>query len=449
MNLLKNKVFLIVLAVLVLLVIVGAIGFKAFSLYAFNQFSKKLDNENQNLFTGFKTEIETSNKINQNLLNALNFGAGYSKEANTKALNQAKSDYTDSIAEYKKDVEELESKSSEISSFSKMPLWLDGNQKKFAADINSSVDQYVKARKDDYQFSEKTKPVYNNLFQVFGDTIVLVDYAYQVSSAQTATEATTALTTGFASLKPLEKYTDANYKFEGEDELATEFPDSYKAFHVFQATYAQLYLAAEAMSKGDFSKVNELLQIGPAMNQSLTSLQDPISEIGEKSKPYVVKIKDAYVPYAKALDFFAEKNLHSNPISKEKVLTQNNQNKLAIFAYLAQIYQIDKEFYPQESTFSSFVEDLKKENLLGSDVSYKESDFTYSSSDGSYFEIGYTDEVSGKKDVILVGVKQGSTNQALGAATQILSVKVQKHKVDLNFINDATSYLNSLKQSSY
>jgi len=55
-------------------------GYKAFSLYSFNSLSKELDSKNQELFTGFKKEIETSNKMGLKLVKSVDFGPNFQKK---------------------------------------------------------------------------------------------------------------------------------------------------------------------------------------------------------------------------------------------------------------------------------------------------------------------------------------------------------------------------------
>ena len=148
MNLLRRKSAILVIAVIVLLIIVG-LGYKLFSLYSFNTFSKELNTENQNLFDSFKDEVKTSNEIEQNIVKSMNFGLSFSKETNTSPLNQAKSDFDKSLEDYKSGVAELESKTSDITGFNKMPLWLGSDQKKFSSDISAAVENYVDARKEE------------------------------------------------------------------------------------------------------------------------------------------------------------------------------------------------------------------------------------------------------------------------------------------------------------
>ena len=93
MGLLKNKVLILIIGAVVLLLIAVMPGYKVFSLYSFNTFTKELDSGNKDLFASFKTEVAVSNKIAENLLKSSDFGAGFSKEKNTKYINQAKNDY--------------------------------------------------------------------------------------------------------------------------------------------------------------------------------------------------------------------------------------------------------------------------------------------------------------------------------------------------------------------
>ena len=131
MSLLKNKVLIIVLVVIALAAI-AVVGYKAFSLYSFNSFAKELNSENKNLFTSFKTEVATTNKIEENIVKAMDVTANFDKATNTQYLDTAKADYEQSLKDYKKGVDELESKSKDVVAFKDMPLWLATDQKKFA-----------------------------------------------------------------------------------------------------------------------------------------------------------------------------------------------------------------------------------------------------------------------------------------------------------------------------
>lgn len=435
MGLLKNKVLILVLVAVVLLISAAIPGYKVFSLYSFNTFTKELDSGNKDLFVSFKTEVAVSNKIAENLLKSSDFGAGFSKETNTKYINQAKTDYDKSLKDYKKGIEELESKASDLANFVKLPLWLDSNQKEFAGDFTSSIDQYLEARKADYQFQIKTKPVLNNVFQILDDTIALLSYSNKLANAETEEDSAKVLQESFSEISSLEKYSKTDYKFEGENNLASEFTDSYKAFGVIKGTYGQFYLVFKAMSEGDYSKVDELAQVGSQFEDSLGVLDNPFNELGEKSKPYLVKIKDAYVNYAEALDFFARKNLHSNLLSKEKVLAQNNQNKLVVFTHLVELYYLDNGKYPTDTNFSSLVTTLKNSNRFDNTMKYNESDFSYASPKDSYFEIGHKDEISGQTSKIVVGVKEDTTT-TLGASVQAWAIKVKDKKIKLEFVGD-------------
>jgi len=234
MGLLKSKVFILVLAVVLLLIIAAVPGYKVFSLYSFNTFTKELDGGNKVLFAGFKTGVDVKNKITENLLKSSNFGAGFSKETNTKYTNQAKTDYDKSLKDYKKGVEELESNVGDLDNFVKLPLWLSSDQKKFSTDINSAFEQYLKARKEDFQFQAKTQPIFNNEIQILNDTFAFIDYstksAIALASAQTPSDIASAFNDNISDISSLEKYTKEDYKFEGQDKLAAEFPKSYKEF---------------------------------------------------------------------------------------------------------------------------------------------------------------------------------------------------------------------------
>ena len=435
MGLLKNKVLILIIGAVVLLLIAAIPGYKVFSLYSFNTFTKELDSGNKDLFASFKTEVAVSNKIAENLLKSSDFGAGFSKETNTKYINQAKTDYDKSLKDYKKGIEELESKAGDLANFAKLPLWLDSNQKKFAGDFTLSIDQYLEARKADYQFQIKTKPVLNNVFQILDDTIALLSYSNKLANAETEEDSAKVLQESFSEISSLEKYSKTDYKFEGENNLASEFTDSYKAFGVIKGTYGQFYLVFKAMSEGDYSKVDELTQVGLQFKDSLGLLDNPFNELGEKSKPYLVKIKDSYVNYAEALDFFASKNLHSNLLSKEKVLAQNNQNKLVVFTYLVELYYLDNGKYPTDTNFSFLVTTLKNSNRFDNTMKYNESDFTYASPKDSYFEIGHKDEISGQTSKIVVGVKEDTTT-TLGASVQAWTIKVKDKEIKLEFVGD-------------
>ena len=273
------------------------------------------------------------------------------------------------------------------------------------------------------------------MFQILDDTIALLSYSNKLANAETEEDSAKVLQESFSEISSLEKYSKTDYKFEGENNLASEFTDSYKAFGVIKGTYGQFYLVFKAMSEGDYSKVDELTQVGLQFKDSLGLLDNPFNELGEKSKPYLVKIKDSYVNYAEALDFFASKNLHSNLLSKEKVLAQNNQNKLVVFTYLVELYYLDNGKYPTDTNFSFLVTTLKNSNRFDNTMKYNESDFTYASPKDSYFEIGHKDEISGQTSKIVVGVKEDTTT-TLGASVQAWTIKVKDKEIKLEFVGD-------------
>ena len=444
MSLLKNKIFILSVVVVLLLLVVTA-AFKLFSIYAFNSFSKDLETGNQQLFTGFKDEISTADKINLNLFKAsesLSNSSSFSKEKNAQYLSQTKTEYDNSLTAYKKGLDDLVTNVSKLESFSKMPLWLGGNQKKFVADLTASLKSYKAARKTDYDSMVKAEPVFNNSLQVIGDTSVLLGYALALQNAQSEQEVVTALAQNFSQLAPLEKYTKADYKFEGQDTLAKEYPDSYKAFAAFKTIFGQYYTAFKALTQGDTSQAANLNQIGREFENSISALQNPFREIAAEAKPNTTKIKDAYANYTKALDFYSEKKLYSNLLSESKCLVQNNQNKAVVLAYAVQLYETDKEKPPADKSFSALVGTLKTGNYFDSSLKYNESDFTYASDGVMYFEIGYKDEVSDKMETFIIGIKEGTTSQSLGLSTQVF--KLKGVEVDLGSVNLLVNYIKSL-----
>jgi len=438
MGLLKNKIFILV--VVVLLILAGITGFKLLSIYAFNSLSKELETGNKELFAGFKDEIGSSNKISLSIFKvsqSLADPTSFSKEKITEDLNQAKTEYGNSITTYKKGLDDLDSSVSKLDNLAKMPLWLGGDQKKFVADVAASLDAYQAARKTDYDSLVKAKPVFNNSLQVIGDTAVLLGYTLSLQSAKTEQEVMTALTQNFSQLASLEKYTKADYKFEGQAALATEYPDSYKAFAAFKTIFGQYYLAIKGLSQGDMSQAAQLNQIGSEFENSISALQNPFQEISTKAKPNTIKIKDTYASYAKALDFYTEKKLYS----KENKLVQNNQNKAVVLAYAVNIYETDKDKPPADKSFADLFSTLKDGKYLDSSLKYNETDFTYSSDGAMYFEIGYKDEVSNKMETFVIGIKAEAT-QSLGATTQV--VKINGVEVNLGSANTLINYINSL-----
>ena len=447
MGLLKNKVFILVLAAVVILIIAAVPGYKVFSLYSFNTFTKELDSGNKDLFASFKTEVAVVNKINENLLKSADFGANFSKETNTKYTNQAKTDYDKSLKDYKKGIAELESSVNDLANFAKLPLWLSSDQKKFSTDINSAFKRYLKSRQEDYQFQTKSQPIFNNEIQILNDTFAFIDYSVKsataLASAQTTAEIANAFNANLSDINSLEKYSKDDYKFEGQDKLASEFPQSYKEFESAKEVYGQSYLLYQAIAKGDLTKIAQLDQMDALFNAWVVSAGGAFVELNAKSKPYETKIKDAYISYAKVLDFFASKNLHNNLLSKEKVLAQNNQNKLAIFTYLAELYYLDNGKYPTDTTFSSLITTLKSSNHFDDTMKYSESDFTYVSPAASYFEIGHKDEISGQISKIVVGVKPDTTS-TLGASVQAWTIEVKDKKIKLEFVGDLIDSFKSL-----
>jgi len=438
MSLLKNKIFILV--IVVLLILAGIAGFKLFSIYAFNSLSKELETGNKELFDGFKDEVAGSNKINLSLLKAsqsLSDPTSFSNDKVDQHLDQAKTEYNNSIASYKKGLDKLDSSVSKLDNLSKMPLWLGGDQKKFVTDVAASLDAYKAARKADYDFMVKTKPVFNNSLQIIGDTAVLYGHTLTLASAKTEEEAMAALTQNFSQLAPLEKYGKDGYKFEGQDTLASEYPDSYKAFAAFKTVFGQYYLAIKGLSEGDVSQAAKLNEIGNSFTSSISALQNPLMELSTKQKPNITKIKDAYASYTKALDFYTEKKLYS----KENKLVQNNQNKAVVLAYATNLYEIDKKTPPAGKSFSDLVTSLKSGNYIDSSLKYNENDFTYASDGAMYFEIGYKDEVSKKIETFVIGVK-GEATTSLGASTQV--VKIKDVEINLNIANTLVSYINSL-----
>ncbi len=447
MGLLKSKVLILVLAAVILLIIAAVPGYKVFSLYSFNTFTKELDGGNKDLFASFKTEVAVNNKIAENLLKSSDFGAGFSKEANTKYTNQAKTDYDKALKDYKKGIEELESKVGDLANFAKLPLWLSSDQKKFSTDINSAFEQYLKSRKEDYQFQTKAQPIFNNEIQILNDTFAFIDYSVKsataLASAQTPSDIASAFNDNLSDISSLEKYTKEDYKFEGQDKLASEFPKSYKEFESAKKVYGQSYLLYQAIAKGDLTKIPQLEQMDALFKAWVVSVGGAFVELSEKSKPYKINIKDANISYAKALDFFASKNLRSNLLSKEKVLAQNNQNKLVVFVNLVELYYLDNGKYPTDTTFSSLITTLKSSNHFDDTLKYNESDFTYASPMASYFEIGYKDEISGQTSKIVVGVKVDTTT-SLGASVQAWTIKVKDKKINLEFVGDLINSFESL-----
>lgn len=447
MGLLKSKVFILVLAAVVILIIAAVPGYKVFSLYSFNTFTKELDSGNKDLFASFKTEVGVKNKIAENLLKSSDFGVNFSKETNTKYTNQAKTDYDRALKAYKKGIEELESKVNDLANFAKLPLWLSSDQEKFSTDINSAFAQYLKSRKEDYQFQAKTQPIFNNEIQILNDTFAFIDYSVKsvtaLASAQTTGEIASAFNDNLSDISSLEKYTKEDYKFEGQDKLASEFPKSYQEFESAKEVYGASYLLYQAIAKGDLTKTAQLDQMDALFKAWVASVGGALVELSEKSKPYEIKIKDAYISYAKALDFFASKNLHSNLLSQEKVLVQNNQNKLVVFAYLVKLYYLDNGKYPTDTTFPSLVTTLKSSNHFDDTLKYTESDFTYASPEASYFEIGHKDEISGQTSKIVIGVKEDTTT-TLGASVQAWTIKVKDKKINLEFVGDLIDSFKSL-----
>jgi hypothetical protein len=446
MSLLKNKVFIIV-AVVVAILIIAVPGYKAFSLYSFNSLTKELDQGNKDLFASFKTEVEAANKINENLLKSAEFGLNFSKETNSKYTNQAKTDYDKLLKDYKKGLEELESEVSDLDNFTKMPLLLSSDQKKFANDMNSAFEVYLKTRKEDYQFQIKTQPVFNNEIQILNDAFAFVDYSVKASvasaAAQTPAQIAAAFSANLSDISSLEKYTESDYKFEGQDELASEFPLSYKEFDSAKEVFGATYLLYEAIAKGDLTKIPQLDQMEALFNTWILSAGGSLVELADKSKPYEIKLKDAYISYAKVLDFFAGNDLHSNLLSKEEVLGQNNQNKLIVFAYLVKLYSLDNGKYPTDTDFSSLVTTLKSSNHFDDTLQFNESDFTYTSPIPSYFEIGHKDEVSGQTSKVVVGVKETQTS-TLGATAHSMVIKVKDRVIDLEFVSDLINAFESL-----
>ena len=442
MGLLKNKAFIII-SVLVVLLIVLVAGYKLFSIYSFNSLSKELETGNTELFSGFKDEIASANKIDLSFFEA-NTSLGttnFSKEKNDKYLNQTKTEYDNALSTYKKALDNLESNVSKLDSTSKMPLWLSGDQKKFVSDTTTSLKAYKNARRADYGILVEAKPVFSNVLQLISDTGALFDYMLPLQTAKTDQEAIAAFTQNFSKVASLEKYSKDTYKFEGQDALATKYPDSYKAFAAFKIVFGQYYLAIKGLSQGDMSQTAKLEQIGNGFKSSLNSLQNPLGEISSKKKSSKIEIKDTYADYAKALDFYSEKKLYSNLLSKEKRLVQNNQNKAAVLAYGVDLYQIDLDKYPTDKTFSGLAATLKDRNYLVSDLKYNEADFTYTSDGAAYYKLGYKDEVSGKVETFTVGVTK-EAQKALGASIKVVKIK----GVELNFssVNVLTSYINSL-----
>jgi hypothetical protein len=439
MCLLRNKVFILVLFLVVLLAL-AVVGYKAFSIYSFNSLSKELDTGNNQLFSGFKDEIATSNKISTNLYQAsASLCPTFSKEKNDGYLKQTKIEYNNSLSSYKKGLADLDSNVSRLSSASKMPLWLSGDQKKFVSDITSSLKDYQTARKSNYDLMVEAKPVINNTLQIISDTGSLVDYILPLQNAKTQQQAMVAITQNFSKLAPLEKYSKDSYKFEGQDTLASKYPDSYKAFTAFKTIFGQYYLAIKGVSEGDMTKALQLNQVAKSFENSLNTLQDPFTEVNKTMKPSTIKIKDAYTNYANALDFYAEKKLYFNPISKHKLLVRNNQNKAIVVAYATDIYQIDNEKPPADKSFADVVKTLQASDCLGSDLECTEADFTYKSDGAMYYKIGYKDEFSGTVDTFTIGITK-ETQNTLGVST----VKINGVDLDLSSVSVLTNYVKSL-----
>lgn len=442
MQLLKSKKFFLGLAALVLLVAVLMASYKVFSLYSFNRFTKELDTGNASFLTAFKSEIDTNNKIMTSIAKASDFGVSFSKEKSTTYTNQAKSDYEKALKDYKNAVAEIESKSKQVAGLANMPLWLDSSQKKFISDINAFFQDYLKARKADYEFQDKTKPIVSNTMQILNDTFSFLDYNLKLpaklATAQTAEAIASAFNDGLAGISSLEKYTKADYKFEGQDKLASEFPKSYKEFAMIGDLYAQSYLIYQALAKGDLTKIEQLSSLEAAAGQLGTSSSGSLVELSEKSKSNRVKLNDNYIKFAQALDFFNEKKLNSNLLSKAKVLVQNNQNKVIIFNYLVELYSAENgEKYPAATTFSSLITALKSGNHFDKTLKYNESDFTYTSDGASYYELGYKDEISGKTDKVTVGMKAGTST--LGVSIPNWNITLKDKKISLEFANKLTN----------
>jgi hypothetical protein len=441
MSLSKNKVF-IILPVVTLLIIAAVAGYKIFSIYSFNSLAKELHSENKNLFTSFKDEAVTENKLNENLLKALDPQSDAS--TTSKYLGIVETDYERSLKNYKKGVDELKSKSNDITRVDDIPLWLTSDQKKFVNDIAAAVKQYSEAREADYQHEVKTKPVTTNLLQILSDTNAFASYLAKIGNPASAEAFVKAYGDNLSEISSLEKYTKEDYEFEGKDSLSTEFPSSYKTFDLAKDSFAVLYLSSKAISQGDLS-LSQLATFSSGVEKLgmvAVSFDDMFVEIAQKQRPFIVKIKDAYISYAKVLDFFANKKLHSNLLSKEKVLTQNNQNKLVVFAYRVELYYIDKGSYPTDATFSSLVTTLKSGNHFNNDLKYDESDFTYASDGASYYELGFKDEVSGKEETVLFGLKEDS-EQSLGVTTYTPTIKVKGKEVKLEPVSRVTNSLES------
>jgi len=446
MTLLKNKVFILVI-VLVLFLIAAVLGFKAFSLYSFNSLTKELDSGNAALFTSFKTEIKVVNKINENLLKSADFGPNFSKERNSKFTSQAKADYDKSLKDYKKGLDELESKSADLAGFTNLPLWLKPNQKKFATDINSAYEEYLEARKQDYNFQIKAKPIFNNEIQITEDAFAFIEYGAKVvaalGSAVTVPQMVAAFGDDISDIESLKRYSESGFKFDGQDELSSEFPTAYKEFDDAKKAFGQIYILYTAIAGGDAAKIEQVSGAGVLFNTWIASAGNSLLELNAKSKPGLIKIKDAYVSYTKVLDFFTSNKLHENILSKEKVLAQNNQNKLTVFTYITKLYLLETGMYPAARDFSSLITTLKTGNHFDESLKYNEDDFTYTSSGPTHFEIGHKDEVSGQRSTIDVGVKADAFD-TLGASTQEWSVKVKKQKINLEFVGDLINSFDSL-----
>ncbi|HEX7455981.1 MAG TPA: hypothetical protein VF303_00755 [Candidatus Nanoarchaeia archaeon] len=447
MGILKSKVFILVFVVLILLVVAAVAGYYLFSIYTFNTFTKTLDSENKSLFIAFDQEVATTNKIQQNLIKSVEFETDFDKETNAKYLNAAKSDYEKSLNDYKKGIDELKSDSSDLVKFKDLPLWLTADQKKFTNDLTTSIGQYLEARKADYQFQVKIKPINNSIFQMIEDMLVIVEYPIVVeknlATALTPAQVQQAFSKDFYMVESLEKYTKPDYKFEGHDKLAGEFPKSYKAFGAVKESYGAIYLMYKALANGNYSQFEQATATLSQSDDLESVLGDLDIELAQKNKPHVAKIKDSYVNYAKALDFFAEKKLSSNLLSKEKVLVQNNQNKVIVFAYLVELYYADEYKYPTDTSFHSFIATLKAGNHFDENLKFDESDFTYASDGTHYYEMAYKDDATGKQDMVLVGVKE-TADKTLGAWVLTPVIKVDNKKFKLEFVNSLTNSINSL-----
>jgi len=393
------------------------LGYKVFSLYAFNQATKELQTANKEPLEGFKKDNETSNQVQANLLKVSDAIAGKSNLTQAEIANiikQVKADYKTALSKAKSSISETEGKIDKLENFNKMPLWLSADQKKFTTDAADSLNAYLQASKDDYTLAVKLEPFIEDTFLVLGDTASLMAYFMTVSSSNPQ-NMTTTLNQAFTLLSPLEKYTKPDFKFAGEATLASRYQNTYKAYATFKTFFGQSYVIAKAASQGDLSQFSSFNQIAASFSSSMSGFENPFSEISADSKQILVKEKDAMGDYIRALDFYGEKKLYSNLLPFQKVTYGNNHNKALYFIFDVELYQLEKQSYPKETSFSDLIATLK--GGLADPFDFNKADFTYESNGSTYFELGYKDEISGKMETITVGTKTES-QKSLGVTTQ-------------------------------